>query len=639
MKTGKLGKVKIVGVEATYDAGVTTLPDNAIQLANFTGQPIGEWGDATSNNQDTFHGNEFTSEQQIDSYKNAFSFKSPMAKPHDLALWRSLAFGSNTTSILAALNAFTSRTSGVATAINDVAYGAGVFVAVGASGVILTSADSGVTWVCRTSGVATAINAVVWSGTQFVAVGAISPTNPAILTSPDGITWTVRTNAATAGLNAVTWSGTKFVAVGALDPTNPLTMTSTDGITWAVQTNAATGALNGVAWNGTVFIAVGAVVTGAAIIYTSTDGITWISRTSNCTTALTAVSVNAAKTLIIAVGASGKIQTSTDGTTWTSQASGTAAALNDVIWTGAVWRVVGASVSYLSADSGVTWVAETAPAVTMNAVFCDINTFVIVGASGSIYTTGFTTGAFRKKSVPIVDSSLAPSFVVDSTPDGTTLHKRYNGCKVSKYNEKGTAGKYIELDIGIEGSGTRADPTESDTTKKTESWMLISNCEVFTATASLLMPTAPVQGVQNITSGTATDEGVYFDSYDFSFDEALTRQDGFGGLGVAQVLESLVRKVSFKFTVKYHDAASLDLFANQTAMRLELNLKGAQIGSSGVYFGSVLVFPKLVLNKVPTPKGESNAFLTQDFEATVMVDDTNVYPFEAYSYSNVPGVF
>jgi photosystem II stability/assembly factor-like uncharacterized protein len=51
---------------------------------------------------------------------------------------------------------------------------------------------------------------VTWSGPQFVAVGD----SGVILTSPDGKTWTSQTSGTSQILRGVIWSGSQFVAVG-----------------------------------------------------------------------------------------------------------------------------------------------------------------------------------------------------------------------------------------------------------------------------------------------------------------------------------------------------------------------------------------------------------------------------------------
>ena len=65
----------------------------------------------------------------------------------------------------------------------------GLFIAVGMSGVILTSSD-GTTWTSRTSGSSHSMWNIFYGNSTFVAVG----NSGTILTSSDGITWTSRTS-------------------------------------------------------------------------------------------------------------------------------------------------------------------------------------------------------------------------------------------------------------------------------------------------------------------------------------------------------------------------------------------------------------------------------------------------------------
>ncbi|MGY2954787.1 hypothetical protein ACVWZQ_002946, partial [Thermostichus sp. MS-CIW-29] len=74
---------------------------------------------------------------------------------------------------------WTQRTSGTSNQLNGVAYGNGLFVAVGWDGTILTSPD-GVSWTQRTSGTSNWLNGVAYGNGLFVAVGW----NSTILTSP-----------------------------------------------------------------------------------------------------------------------------------------------------------------------------------------------------------------------------------------------------------------------------------------------------------------------------------------------------------------------------------------------------------------------------------------------------------------------
>jgi hypothetical protein len=105
-----------------------------------------------------------------------------------------------------------------------VAYGNGLFVAVGPYGTILTSPD-GVSWTRRTSGTSSWLSGVTYGNGLFVAVGM----SGTILTSPDGVTWTART------------SGTEQLALRRDLRERPLRggggqdgaiLTSPDGVSW-----------------------------------------------------------------------------------------------------------------------------------------------------------------------------------------------------------------------------------------------------------------------------------------------------------------------------------------------------------------------------------------------------------------------
>lgn len=159
----------------------------------------------------------------------------------------------------------TTRFSG-SNVIAQVAFGNSVYVAVGAGGVIYSSTDL-VTWTSRTSGVATALNSVCWDTTNslFVVVGASN----VILTSPDGTTWTSRTSGVTSTLATVVSSGGRIVAVGS----SGWITYSTDCVTWtATQPNSGV-SLSYLVRRGTNWFT--APTSSAAGIVYSTDGTTW----------------------------------------------------------------------------------------------------------------------------------------------------------------------------------------------------------------------------------------------------------------------------------------------------------------------------------------------------------------------------
>jgi len=127
-----------------------------------------------------------------------------------------------------------------------IAWSGSQFVAVGASGTILTS--NGKNWTSQYSGTDQPLSGVAWSGSQFVAVGA----SGTILTSPDGKNWTAQNSGTDQDLFGVAWSGSQFVAVG----TGGIILTSPDGSIWMSQPPGTNQNLSGVTWSGSQFVIV-----------------------------------------------------------------------------------------------------------------------------------------------------------------------------------------------------------------------------------------------------------------------------------------------------------------------------------------------------------------------------------------------
>ncbi len=230
--------------------------------------------------------------------------------------------------------AWTALTSGVASNLNA-ALCSGVCLAAGDGGAMLYSADA-TTWTPRNPGSANNLYAIAKSSALFVAVGA----KGTIVTSADGITWAAAANSATANdLYAVSvYSNSLWVAVGA----NGTVVTSNDGSTWkSVASNTALD-LKGITYgtNSTTaaltFVAVGA----SGTLVTSPDAVTWTVQPAIGANTLAAVNYG---TQFIAVGANGSIFTSTDGTSWAGQPSTTNSDLKAIVHAAYSYSVVGAA--------------------------------------------------------------------------------------------------------------------------------------------------------------------------------------------------------------------------------------------------------------------------------------------------------
>ena len=252
--------------------------------------------------------------------------------------------GNTTTSIFTSSNGttWTARTTPTSTNLQDAAYGASTYVAVGGSGNVFSSPDL-VTWTSRTAGAST-FNSVIFANSTFVAVGAAG----ACYTSSDGTTWASRAAGASA-FSRVIWVA---------------------------------GSIN-------LFIAVGA----AGAIYTSPTGTTWTSRSAGATQ-FNDIVYNSTAGLLVAVGAGGNIYTSPDGTTWTNRSLGeNSYALGSVIWDGTqylAFALGSATSAYFRSTDGITW--------TRSSHIDQVATGTVVWLGGKYIRTTTTGGNYLSSS-------------------------------------------------------------------------------------------------------------------------------------------------------------------------------------------------------------------------------------------------
>jgi hypothetical protein len=159
--------------------------------------------------------------------------------------------------------------------VSAITYGGGQFVAVGGGGAIATSPD-GINWTARTSGVTTDFTGIAYGNGLYVAVGTwyVNPTHPVVVSS-DGINWTAvpAANVFNAKWIRIAFGEGRFVARSYQG--GPAFMYSADGVNWTASD------VGGVTWGDghPVIYADGRFVAsgenGGQMIYASDDGITW----------------------------------------------------------------------------------------------------------------------------------------------------------------------------------------------------------------------------------------------------------------------------------------------------------------------------------------------------------------------------
>ena len=239
--------------------------------------------------------------------------------------------------------------------LRRITYGNGVFVAVGAYGSIVTSAD-GMAWNEQISGTDTWLYGIAYGNNTFVAVGGYT-----ILTSPDGAAWAPQTEAPHI-LEDVAYGDNMFVAVGG----DGTIVTSLDGVVWTTRDSGTTEWLNAVAYGNTRFVVVG----DNGTILTSSDGQTWYSQTSWTDQWLTRVTYG--DNIFLVPGGYDTVLTSSDGSEWIKHTVGIRNWFRDFAYGDTVFVGIGGRdttprcyfdgtplPAELGPDSGFSWNAST----------------------------------------------------------------------------------------------------------------------------------------------------------------------------------------------------------------------------------------------------------------------------------------
>ena len=277
-----------------------------------------------------------------------------------------------------------------------------------------TSTD-GLTWTTRTGVTAATANArsLAYGAGVFVAVG-----NGAASSSPDGITWTNRASfPATLTAFSVVWNGSLFVCVGSnAGSAGTVAATSPDGITWTSRT-IVSGIYTFLAYGAGLWVALsgfnGSVYGSYA---TSPDGITWTSRLGpNNFTDGGLVFANGFF-LMMATNSS-SYHTSADGINWTSIGWGGTRAIASLVFGDGVYALCdnnSTAVMRYSTDA-ITWFnANTAVTPFYIAPSTSGNFFYTGNGSSTPYRENLTIGT-TSFFLPVVTALTNTSTYVKAT--------------------------------------------------------------------------------------------------------------------------------------------------------------------------------------------------------------------------------
>ena len=309
------------GLPDIIATGVTVMSETQITCQfNLTGAGTGQWNVKVTN-----------SDTKSGTLASGFTIFSPL-----------VAVGFNRSIITADGITWTNEIIGGMTDFRRIAYGNGVFVAVGQSRYRIRTAD-GINWTNPFSG-SGALMGVAFGNGVFVAVGS---TGAIVRSTDNGISWTDH-DIGGDSLWRVAYGNGVFVAAGE----NGRRIQSTDyGITWFNDITEGTNTFYGIAFGNGIFVAVDS---GGGRIRSIDYGATWTDQSFG---SITHYGLAYGKGLFIAVGDGSRIARSTDdGLTWTEQTlPGAANWLRGIAYGNGMFIAVGDNGSkYISSD-GFNW--------------------------------------------------------------------------------------------------------------------------------------------------------------------------------------------------------------------------------------------------------------------------------------------
>jgi hypothetical protein len=292
------------------------------------------------------------------------------------------------------LDTWSTREAVVTVWLRDVIYDAsGGFVAVGDSGVLLSSPD-GKRWLARYQPLSIAFSRVRHANGVYYAMGqqfgSVLNTWSAVLwSSPDGVTWTPRYNAEASAVNGLAAGNGGLVAVLVENVTGggaiSRSLISQDGLGWNPGGTITERRMYDIAYGNGTFVAVG----GNRIV-ASADGVNWTAAAVPLGLSLQAITFF--QDQFIVVGEGGAILTSPDGSSWTTRSSGTTTFLGAITVGNDQVAVAGNSGTVLTSQNGIDWARRLDAGLDLRGIAFGVDTFVAVGRYGTVYQSGALIG-------------------------------------------------------------------------------------------------------------------------------------------------------------------------------------------------------------------------------------------------------
>ena len=272
-----------------------------------------------------------------------------------------------------------------------------IFIAVGAEGTILRSAEAA-TWTRESSGVTVILSSVAVGPAQFVAVGE----QGTILTSPNGRVWTARNSRTDVDLKHVTFDGQQFVTVGGEWSDQATVLTSADGATWQRVEALSQYSFQAVATvRGTIFASAVTPSTAlpmdldhvvlASVLPSQSNRGGWILRDLPSFDDSVLVAAGDPETFLVGSwNGDSSLSRSRDGERWVTQALPLPDARAITVGPGGSTYVVMGGSRALSSVDGEQWTEHSLPVQSgswLRAIAHGASNFAAVGSNGTIVTS------------------------------------------------------------------------------------------------------------------------------------------------------------------------------------------------------------------------------------------------------------
>lgn len=250
--------------------------------------------------------------------------------------------------------------------MSGVAFGNGIYVAVGPNGAVMTSLN-GFSWTTQVSGNAGNYRSVNYGNGIFVACDQNASTN-GFMTSPDGINWTTRAIPLANEVYDVAFANGVWIACVIRASAIAILRSTNNAVTWTNISTPVGGPGNnnwtGIAYGNGVWVSVSNRSPASNNIMTSSDnGLTWVLQTKPSTQPVWAVNFGNGK-FIASSGTVAEYYISTDGISWTLYSFPVNRLVRSLVYANGVWTAVGidnvsTNSAFYSTNEGLSFTAIT----------------------------------------------------------------------------------------------------------------------------------------------------------------------------------------------------------------------------------------------------------------------------------------